>query len=337
MKKAFFTLAFGLFLISSSWSQNFCLRLSDQGNDGTFVYIGIEIQGPQAFGLGTSNLVFTFDPVEVSNPTLQNEALSNDYLVGVTSPGSGKASFNIELLNFNNGQQISNWTYLGTVRFDLVGTGTSTSFDWSYNGGSTETVVFQENETQIFAESMNCLEGIPLVPLPVTGLTFEASKNGKVVELVWETLSELNNKGFYVQRSGDGQSWGDLQWIHGAGTSLTSNSYAYIDAQPFKGSNYYRLKQVDLDGQNSYSNIREVQFGDYGDISVFPNPTMGKIYLNSSTLDRTSYRLIDAGGQIHAVKKLNNRTLDLEAVPTGIYLLEASIGGKKTYLRIVKN
>ena len=84
--------------------------------------------------------------------------------------------------------------------------------------------------------------------------SFNAEVVSKGVLLRWETATETNNYGFFVQRKNNG-IWSDLAFISGMGTTLNHSSYSFIDElKPDKGdTNYYRLKQVDLSGEFSYS------------------------------------------------------------------------------------
>ncbi len=98
------------------------------------------------------------------------------------------------------------------------------------------------------------------VPLPVELTSFTASVVGNTVTLNWSTASELNNKGFEIQRkAGDGE-WIAVGFKDGKGTSAHVNKYSYTDKLS-DHSNYnisYRLKQIDFDGTSSFSNVVEV-------------------------------------------------------------------------------
>jgi len=93
------------------------------------------------------------------------------------------------------------------------------------------------------------------VPNPVELAWFTAEMNGLAAELKWGTVSETNNYGFEVQRKADGES--DFTTIPGSfvpghGTTLTPQSYSFVDRNPPSGKVYYRLKQIDLDGTFEY-------------------------------------------------------------------------------------
>jgi hypothetical protein len=95
--------------------------------------------------------------------------------------------------------------------------------------------------------------------LPVELTAFEGTyKNGEV-HLSWRTASELNNAGFEVERSFDRETFTQVGFVRGHGTTTEAQSYTFIDRATFNTEKvYYRLKQVDFDGQFEYSPIIEV-------------------------------------------------------------------------------
>jgi hypothetical protein len=128
--------------------------------------------------------------------------------------------------------------------FDLAGTpiaGITTDID-----GDTRHVQFPY---------MGCDEAS--IPLPVELASFSANVVSGNVHLQWITASETNNHGFEVQRS-SGSEFVTIGFVQGAGTTTETRSYSFIDKNVGNGVNSYRLKQVDLDGSYSYSNVIEV-------------------------------------------------------------------------------
>lgn len=87
-------------------------------------------------------------------------------------------------------------------------------------------------------------------PLPISLVKFEAEKLAEKVKLNWVTATEVNNNKFIVERSANGSDFEYLAEIRGAGNSKELNSYAHVDANPLKGTSYYRLTQIDFDGKS---------------------------------------------------------------------------------------
>lgn len=118
-------------------------------------------------------------------------------------------------------------------------------------------------------------------PLPIELLSFDASlSQDNKVDIEWVTASELNNEYFNVERSNDGINFEPIEKVKGAGNSNKELNYSTIDNDPFDGLNYYRLMQVDFDGQHSYSDIRKVlvnknrNIADAVNMEVYPNPIL---------------------------------------------------------------
>ena len=96
-------------------------------------------------------------------------------------------------------------------------------------------------------------------PVPVELVSFNAAVTGRTVQLEWQTATESNNFGFYVERSSDGRSFQEIAFVLGNGTSTVPRRYAYVDSVPGPGTYFYRLRQVDLDGAFNYSETLTVQ------------------------------------------------------------------------------
>jgi len=112
-----------------------------------------------------------------------------------------------------------------------------------------------------FAASTNSYVAIySSVPLPVTLINFTAIKQDDDALLNWTTTMEQNNKGFEIQRSSDGSGWTKIGFVPGAGNSQTRKDYQYLDQNLSAGTYYYRLRQVDLDGNSAYSKVAQVTF-----------------------------------------------------------------------------
>lgn len=113
--------------------------------------------------------------------------------------------------------------------------------------------------------------GLGVVPLPVELLSFDAKPNGSIVDITWTTASELNNDYFLVEKSRDGISFDEVVQVQGAGNSSTLLLYQEKDYEPYNGISYYRLKQVDFNGEYAYSNLVAVNFHGGSMIEVYPS------------------------------------------------------------------
>ncbi|WP_199120561.1 T9SS type A sorting domain-containing protein [Pedobacter sp. ASV28] len=119
------------------------------------------------------------------------------------------------------------------------------------------------------------------VTLPVTFADFQVKKQSDVAKLTWQTYSEEHNKEFIISRSANGKDFAEITRQTGAGNSKATQQYAYIDAKPISGTSYYKLEQIDFDGQRTTLKIAPFQFNLNASlkVSTFPNPSKGGINL----------------------------------------------------------
>lgn len=116
-------------------------------------------------------------------------------------------------------------------------------------------------------------------PLPVELSTFTAVQIGSKVFLKWTTETEINNFGFEVERAnelnGSAHHWNKIGFIEGSGNSNSPKEYSFTD-NPATGNKYfYRLKQIDSDGQTEYSNVISIDLNipnQYALYQNYPNP-----------------------------------------------------------------
>jgi len=110
------------------------------------------------------------------------------------------------------------------------------------------------------------------LPVDLIGFTSEVVNNEEVY-LDWQTASELNNDYFIIEHSTDGKEYTPVAHVDGKGTTSERQVYQFIHDEPFFGENYYRLKQVDFDGQFEYSKVVIALIKmEESKINVYPNP-----------------------------------------------------------------
>ncbi len=171
-------------------------------------------------------------------------------------------------------------------------------------------------------------------PLPVNLIYFEASYKQGHVTLNWATAGEVNNSHFEVQRSTDGANFETIGRVEGNGTTTVSQKYQFVDTSASSSLVYYRLKQVDYDGQYEFSPIVSVKIeGQLNDntVSFYPNPirSTSKVYLSSvSDLDNLNIILSDISGKtiysnFTTLKDFNQYLAGVNnKLHSGIYLLK---------------
>lgn len=177
-----------------------------------------------------------------------------------------------------------------------------------------------------------------ILPVRLSGL--KAINNGHWVTLGWDTYAEINNAGFYVERSPGGVNWQSIAWIPSAvNNATTKTSYHYIDSIPLSGTSFYRLMQKDIDGKTTLSNAVAVTLKDNlsGRITVTPNPAHNTITLTTASQLPFDYLLYNTAGQlIIKGNSQGNKTLKLAvgSLPEGLYLLKT---GREVYKVMIKH
>ena len=177
--------------------------------------------------------------------------------------------------------------------------------------------------------------------LPVVWLDFTARlvKPSKTVELRWETALEWNNAGFDVERSTDGRTFQTIGWVPGQNEA---SHYEFLDRELPAAATllYYRLRQVDEDGKQSYSEVRSVRIESSTDYALFPNPTTDAVTLTTAQPTDTDLtaRVVDVLGRTVRTQTLaagTTWTLDLRDLAPGTYLVEVTDGATTWTERLV--
>lgn len=170
--------------------------------------------------------------------------------------------------------------------------------------------------------------------LPVAFGHFKAEqKQPFTVNLEWSTLQEINNSSFVIERSKDQKTWSTIGSVASAGNSTIKNVYTYIDKAPEAGNNFYRLRQVDLTGQVSFSETVRILHIIKKDISIFPNPVnaAAQLYTKEAFKPGQVIQLIDAKGT--RLKTINptggNRVqIEMNGMAAGLYLIQLMENGR---------
>lgn len=188
----------------------------------------------------------------------------------------------------------------------------------------------------------------PQGPLPVTLLYFTARKATSTSALLeWKTSQEINSKSFDVERSNDAVRFAKIGTIAAAGNSSTANTYNFTDNNPVKGMNYYRLKQIDVDGKFVYSPARLVVFDglDASTVKYYPNPTNGILNIEISSInlnESTTINITNASGIVvnqYRVASIsgNKIQIDLSRYAKGTYFIQVRTPTLNSTQRVVLN
>jgi hypothetical protein len=185
------------------------------------------------------------------------------------------------------------------------------------------------------------------VPLPVELLSFEATAvNNEYIKLNWSTATEINNDGFEVQKSTDGINFTKIGWVKGMGNTTNKQDYLFNDMEAFDGVNYYRLKQIDYNGDFEYSPIVAATIrsnGGFQMADLYPNPARDIINLDlmMHNLGNIKYTVYNTIGQPVLVetgvmtKGKNTVQINTANLPAGTYMLTVEQADKVETKRFV--
>lgn len=163
--------------------------------------------------------------------------------------------------------------------------------------------------------------------VPVTWMDFDAKKvSDNDVQLTWATASELNNSHFEVERSFDAVNFETVgKPIKGAGTTTEVQRYKAMDWDLSEGVVYYRIKQIDYDGQFDYTPVRAVEVFSREIMVVYPNPAKDVINVVFEVAKNKDVQVMNATGQVIETAKMSSDgrlTINTADYPHGVYFIK---------------
>lgn len=326
------------FQISGAWESgtsttaNLVMRNlveGSQGNDLALdaVYMGLcgkevgaDVQGSLCQGSTPSALVFNPDP-ETQNSSWQYYEWYKD---GQLVQGDANGTF-IPTLDPVTG-------YLGD--YTLV------AYEDPAGGGCGHT----SNTIKVIDAATNTET---CTVLPVEMLSFNGKQVGQKVALDWATAFELNNKGFDIEISADGEEFSPIGFVEGIGNSNGVNTYTFTTSSLSSGSYIFRLKQIDFDGSFSYSDNVELSVDLNGAFlfSLAPNPLAAEAALTLEVQEKQQVRLDLMSTDGKKVKEIHtgileagmplNLQLSTQGLSDGFYFLSIQGSTFSHYEKIV--
>jgi hypothetical protein len=187
--------------------------------------------------------------------------------------------------------------------------------------------------------------------VPVELISFTAIASGNSVLLNWDTASELNNKGFEIERSSVNGQWLLVGFVDGNGTTTKQQNYSYKDCNLTSGKYAYRLKQIDYDGSFEYSKEIEVDLFSpliYSLEQNYPNPFNPTTTIKFSIAEQAGvtlrvYNILGKEIMTLIEKELtsgeyiiqwNGKDVNDVILPSGVYFIEMTTG---SYHHIIKS
>jgi hypothetical protein len=175
------------------------------------------------------------------------------------------------------------------------------------------------------------------VTLPIELISFEGITQEQSIQLSWLTETEHNSSHFEIEKSNNAQDFEKIGQINSTGNSTTTRIYHFEDTEPYNGSNYFRLKMVDLDGKIDYSKIINIQYENYDEIKVYPSLVSNLLTIEIPYNFNTIY-IMNSSGQLMKSIKTVSRRLDISVndLPAGLYFLKVGEKEITKTIRFVK-
>jgi hypothetical protein len=176
--------------------------------------------------------------------------------------------------------------------------------------------------------------------LPVTIISFDVKKENNTALVEWEIATEGNNSYFDIERSADNFHFLTTGKVTGRGNTNAPQQYRFFDYQPLSGINYYRLKQVDMNGNFSYSITKRLDFNNKKIVNqLYPSIATNTINVRLANADDvTCYIINSAGALVQQIKSPGTSfTIQVQSLAKGVYIFSiVSSKGEKDNLPFVK-
>ena len=185
--------------------------------------------------------------------------------------------------------------------------------------------------------------------LPVTLTTFNAEPvDNTYITVYWNTVVEIDNRGFELQRSTDMVNFESIAWVNGQGNALGTTRYVYDDHDAKKNViYYYRLKQVGMDGNFSHSRIAAASLSATDALTVgefYPNPTLNLSHIDiySPTEHVLAVEVFDGLGRsvksspAYIAAGQNTMSLNMDQFAHGTYVVKLNLAGETYPKRLIK-
>ncbi len=270
-------------LTQAVFAQSYCLKYNLAKSDPTTADFSISLtSGNAQFNLGAGNLQFRYNPKGLANPTIVSTALASGIYNGIslTKPQpfsldtfvTGIVSINFDFTGSSGTGLTVNQigTEVAVVRFQILDDNQTPNLR-PYENGTAGTVVYNDNAANpaLLSSIGNCLtynERVPILNLkayPTPQGAFITIFDRPSVTIDWSTTFEKRNTYYTIERSSNGRPFKPI-------ASYLFGTYSFVDLNPLKASNKYRIKQIDPNGVETLSKEVEVVLDRDATFSIYP-------------------------------------------------------------------
>jgi hypothetical protein len=177
-------------------------------------------------------------------------------------------------------------------------------------------------------------------PVPLDLISYTATLSNGAVKNVWRVENQINVDKYQVERSSNGQIFQQIGFVQAVNVT-TSYEYSYIDAAPLKGTSFYRLKMIDIDGKFKYSPVVTINNQQKASLIVAPNPVVSSLNISHPASAATSsIWIFSADGrkvmEARVLPNVSQTTLNVSSIESGVYEVIFITGDQKTSTRFIK-
>jgi F5/8 type C domain/Secretion system C-terminal sorting domain len=186
---------------------------------------------------------------------------------------------------------------------------------------------------------MGATSNANLFPVSVTVFTASPVSNANLLE--WTTNTEFSNAGFSIEHSNDAINFSVIGWVSARNAGSVITRYSFTDKQAFPGKNYYRLKQVWLDGKSGYSPVITITIAGSSSVNAYPVPVKDRLSIDYKGVagENISIALFNATGipvyYSKVVMQSSQQTIIVNRnanMKTGQYFLKIISSNNKVYM-----
>lgn len=261
----------------------------------------------------------------------------------VVTPSNSGANLNITL-QWNNTEHDGSFNPSSC----LVAGNENNNQGWA--GLTTATAAIGSNPYTLTANNINTARSLGVVSntgiLPVTWVSFAGKVNNNIAQLKWITSNEINNAGFYIQRSLDGSNYNNVGFVKAQENSNTVKEYVFTDEMPATKT-FYRLQQIDKDGKTAYSSVIVLVNTQYQlNYQINPNPVKDKLMLvNTDGLTNNEKLNVMVTNSLGRTIKTLSGSFDniriaiqdvLSNQPAGLYIFSIQTGSATQHIKVLK-
>jgi sugar lactone lactonase YvrE len=297
---------------------------------------------------GTNNASAVYGQTSFTSASGGRSATTFDLPIGIAVGSDNTLYIN----DSNNGRTV----YINNANTKNGGTGTAVSFNGvigqanltAYAGSASATTMWAgvtglavSSTSKLFIGNSGYGRMLQFnaTPLPVDFVDFKAKKINGQTNLTWIVSFEYNNEKFEIETSADGIHFEKSKEVLSKGNTNSLRNYeTTISSQ--NNSQYFRIKQVDLDGVFTYSKVISSDEKTVTSVSIYPNPsTEGVIYYTLNTItENTTINILSVNGNTISTTNVSSHTgeIDTHQLMNGMYFLQVITGNTTVMERFIK-